>query len=133
MWFRIPLTLVMLIGKRLTVGLWLCVKRILASVVCNLTPASSTFKLKWGGSVVVGEYSITTGRTLVIAEVSRRQPLEYWKIGPKVLANGKLRREQLMLVSVDVGDVVVRRGLVTITWRKPLQFSRFLSETYQRE
>ena len=30
-----------------------------------------------------------------IAEVSRRQPLEYWKIGPKVLANGKLRREQL--------------------------------------
>ena len=28
-----------------------------------------------------------------IAEVSRRQPLEYWKIGPKVLSNGKLRRE----------------------------------------
>ena len=42
-------------------------------------------------------YSITTGRTTEIAEVSRRQPLEYWKIGPKVLTNGKLRREQLML------------------------------------
>ena len=33
-----------------------------------------------------------------IAEVSRRQPLEYWKIGPEVLTNGKLRREQLMLL-----------------------------------
>ena len=33
-----------------------------------------------------------------IAEVSRRQPMEYWKIGPKVLTNGKLRREQLMLL-----------------------------------
>ena len=33
-----------------------------------------------------------------IAEVSRRQPLEYWKIGPTVLTNGKLRREQLMLL-----------------------------------
>ena len=43
-------------------------------------------------------YSITTGRTTEIAEVSRRQPLEYWKIGPEVLTNGKLRREQLMLL-----------------------------------
>ena len=43
-------------------------------------------------------YSIATGRTTEIAEVSRRQPLEYWKIGPKVLTNGKLRREQLMLL-----------------------------------
>ena len=43
-------------------------------------------------------YSITTGRTTEIAEVSRRQPLEYWKIGPKVLTIGKLRPEQLMLL-----------------------------------
>ena len=43
-------------------------------------------------------YSIATGRTTEIAEVSRRQPLEYWKIGPTVLTNGKLRREQLMLL-----------------------------------
>ena len=65
----------------------------------NLTPGSSTFKLKWGecsGRRVF--YSITTGRTTEIAGVSRRQPLEYWKIGPEVLTNGKLRREQLMLL-----------------------------------
>ena len=43
-------------------------------------------------------YSVTTGRTTEIAEVSRRQSMEYWKIGPKVLTNGKLRREQLMLL-----------------------------------
>ena len=67
----------------------------------NLTPGSSNFKLKWGGGECSGRrvfYSITTGRTTEIAEVSRRQPLEYWKIGPEVLTNGKLRREQLMLL-----------------------------------
>ena len=43
-------------------------------------------------------YSITTGRTTEIAEVSRGQPLDDLKIGPKVLTNGKLRQEQLMLL-----------------------------------
>ena len=38
-------------------------------------------------------YSIATGRTTEIAEVSRRQPLDVWKTGPEVLTNGKLRRE----------------------------------------
>ena len=60
----------------------------------NLTPGSSTSKLKWGecsGRRVF--YSIATGRTTEIAEVSRRQPLDVWKTGPEVLTNGKLRRE----------------------------------------
>ena len=30
-------------------------------------------------------YSITTGRTTEIAEVSQRLPLDDWKIGPKAL------------------------------------------------
>ena len=80
-------------------GAMLCVKRILASVVCYFDPWIKHFQIKVGecsGRRVF--YSITTGRTTEIAEVSRRQPLEYWKIGPKVLANGKLRREQLMLL-----------------------------------
>ena len=38
-------------------------------------------------------YSIATGRTTEIAEVSGRQPLDVWKTGPEVLTNGKLRRE----------------------------------------
>ena len=38
-------------------------------------------------------YSIATGRTTEIAEVSRRQPMDVWKTGPEVLTNGKLRRE----------------------------------------
>ena len=49
-------------------------------------PGSSTFKLKWGecgGRRVL--YSVTSGRTTKIAGVSRRQPLDDWKIGPKAL------------------------------------------------
>ena len=61
----------------------------------NLTPGSSTSKLKWGGECSGRRvfYSIATGRTTEIAEVSRRQPLDVWKTGPEVLTNGKLRRE----------------------------------------
>ena len=69
----------------------------------NLTPGSSTFKLKWGECCSRQVfYSITTGRTTEIAEVSRRQPLDDWKIGPKALANGKQRREKLMRLEAAI-------------------------------
>ena len=55
---------------------------------------------------------MTTGMTTEIADVSQRQPLDDWKIRPKALTNGKLRREQLMLLEAARAccrDSVLRR------------------------
>ena len=45
--------------------------------------------IKWFCSGRRVFYSITTGRTTEIAEISQRQPLDDWKIGSKVLTNGE--------------------------------------------
>ena len=50
---------------------------------CTHSQSLSLLENECGGRRVL--YSITTGRTKEIAELSQRQPLDDWKIGPKAL------------------------------------------------
>ena len=46
--------------------------------------------------VVVGEYSVPTGRTTEIAEILRRQPFDDWTIGQRLWTNLKPSWGQVM-------------------------------------